>query len=76
MRELEHQKRDTKGTIVHMHDKIKMMNSRLQSQTELQKYKEDQQREKIEMLEKRIELLNNQISKDAERKKGVKPLPF
>ena len=29
MRELENQRKDAKGTIVHMHDKIKMMNTRL-----------------------------------------------
>lgn len=40
MRELEAQKRETKGTIVSMNDAIKTMNLRLKSQNDLQKYRE------------------------------------
>mgnify|MGYP006893256793 CR=1 FL=1 len=74
LREMDVAKKETGGNIVQMHDKLSSLNQRLRSQGELQKYKEDKHLEKIEQLEKRIELLTGVVEK--ERTKKVKPLPY
>jgi hypothetical protein len=44
-----------------MHNQMKHMNHRLKSQTEVQRYKELKANEKIDELQKRINMLTNQV---------------
>lgn len=57
IRKLDQEKRETQGNVVRMHDKLKEMNNRLLVQTTLQKEKEERNIEKIELLERRIQML-------------------
>jgi len=57
-----------------MHDKIQNLNHRLRSQSDMLRFKDEKNMEKVEQLEKKIHDLTNQVELAAQRK--IKPLPF
>ncbi len=69
-------KRETHGNVVRMHDKLKELNNRLNTQNTLHKEKVDRNIDKIELLERRIQQIAEQAAKDKVNKKVTKPLPF
>jgi len=74
LRKMDQAKRETSGSVVQMHDKLKTLNHRIKSQSELQRHKEEKYQDKIAVLEKRIETLCSEV--ESVKTKKVKPLPF
>ena len=73
---LDSQKRQTQDKVIKIHSKMRDINTKLKSHSEVQKIKEQIKQDKIEQLEQRILALQEDLLLQKTKKKPSKPLPF